>query len=574
MAYKFQLGAAKLGGAIESTGEVKGTSIDASDGNITDVADIALDTISADGNSITVSMKPSQATAFQVSASNGVYLFADTDASSLHAPKGMALDPDGFVKADSNSNNYRIFASNGSEATLAATFSSATTALAGALTLGTDLAVAHGGTGASTAAAARTNLGLVIGTDVEPHSDKLTELATMAQNTADALADLSNTDVNSINVTTLGNTEVNKVVTADAAGDVIFIGASANVTFDKSANSFEFADNAKAMFGTGDDVSIHWDGSTMKIGTDTSGAPITIGHATSSVTIGDNLTVSGDLTVQGTTTTVNSTVVEIADKNILLASGSADDSAANGGGFTIVSGDGNKTFNYVAANESLQSNQHLDVANGKAYLINGASVLNATTLGSTVVASSLTSVGTIATGVWQGTAIDDTYIGTIDNANKVALSALDIDGATDIGEDLVDADLLIVDNGAGGTNRKVAMTRIKSYIGNTGRLLSNDTTAITAAGPTNITKEFTMVDTTSNAVAVTMPDITDAVLGKVFVIKDVGNNAGTSGRAITINDSASGHQIDGAASITHESDRAAVSLIACKNGSTFFYSVY
>ena len=574
MAYKFQLGAAKLGGAIESTGEVKGTSIDASDGNITDVADIALDTISADGNSITVSMKPSQATAFQVSASNGVYLFADTDASSLHAPKGLALDPDGYVKADSNSNNYRIFASNGSEATLAATFSSATTALAGALTLGTDLAVAHGGTGASTAAAARTNLGLVIGTDVEPHSDKLTELATMAQNTADALADLSNTDVNSINVTTLGNTEVNKVVTADAAGDVIFIGASANVTFDKSANSFEFADNAKAMFGTGDDVSIHWDGSTMKIGTDTSGAPITIGHATSSVTIGDNLTVSGDLTVQGTTTTVNSTVVEIADKNILLASGSADDSAANGGGFTIVSGDGNKTFNYVAANESLQSNQHLDVANGKAYLINGASVLNATTLGSTVVASSLTSVGTIATGVWQGTAIDDTYIGTIDNANKVALSALDIDGATDIGEDLVDADLLIVDNGAGGTNRKVAMTRIKSYIGNTGRLLSNDTTAITAAGPTNITKEFTMVDTTSNAVAVTMPDITDAVLGKVFVIKDVGNNAGTSGRAITINDSASGHQIDGAASITLESDRAAVSLIACKNGSTFFYSVY
>ena len=40
-------------------------------------------------------------------------------------------------------------------------------------------------------------------------------------------------------------------------------------------------------------------------------------------------------------------------------------------------------------------------------------------------------------------------------AGTTFLTALDIDGATDIGEALVDADLFIVDNGAGGTNRKV-----------------------------------------------------------------------------------------------------------------------
>ena len=51
-----------------------------------------------------------------------------------------------------------------------------------------------------------------------------------------------------------------------------------------------------------------------------------------------------------------------------------------------------------------------------------------------------------------------------DLTGNLALSALEIDGGTDIGEDLVDADLLIVDNGAGGTNRKSTLTRVKKYI--------------------------------------------------------------------------------------------------------------
>ena len=73
------------------------------------------------------------------------------------------------------------------------------------------LAVSDGGTGATSASAARTALGLVIGTDVEPHSDKLTELATMAQNTADALADLTNTEVQILDGATLSTTELNYV---------------------------------------------------------------------------------------------------------------------------------------------------------------------------------------------------------------------------------------------------------------------------------------------------------------------------------------------------------------------------
>jgi hypothetical protein len=47
----------------------------------------------------------------------------------------------------------------------------------------------------------------------------------------------------------------------------------------------------------------------------------------------------------------------------------------------------------------------------------------------------------------------------------VAVADLDIDGATDIGADIVDADLFIIDDGAGGTNRKTAASRLKTYIG-------------------------------------------------------------------------------------------------------------
>jgi len=64
-------------------------------------------------------------------------------------------------------------------------------------------------------------------------------------------------------------------------------------------------------------------------------------------------------------------------------------------------------------------------------------------------------------------AIVDTKLATISTANKVGLAALDIDGGTDIGEAIVDADLLIIDNGAGGTNRKTAASRLKTYIGST-----------------------------------------------------------------------------------------------------------
>jgi hypothetical protein len=48
---------------------------------------------------------------------------------------------------------------------------------------------------------------------------------------------------------------------------------------------------------------------------------------------------------------------------------------------------------------------------------------------------------------------------------SIAVADLDIDGATDIGAAIVDADLLIIDDGAGGTNRKTTAARLKTYMG-------------------------------------------------------------------------------------------------------------
>ena len=61
-------------------------------------------------------------------------------------------------------------------------------------------------------------------------------------------------------------------------------------------------------------------------------------------------------------------------------------------------------------------------------------------------------------------AIADSKLATISTAGKVDIGALEIDGATDIGAALADADLFIVDDNAGGTEKKCAASRIITYV--------------------------------------------------------------------------------------------------------------
>jgi len=74
----------------------------------------------------------------------------------------------------------------------------------------------------------------------------------------------------------------------------------------------------------------------------------------------------------------------VADKNIELATGSVTDAAADGGGLTL-HGLTDHTWNWVDATDAWTSSEHINVASGKSYYINGTVVLSATSLGSGII---------------------------------------------------------------------------------------------------------------------------------------------------------------------------------------------
>jgi len=87
--------------------------------------------------------------------------------------------------------------------------------------------------------------------------------------------------------------------------------------------------------------------------------------------------------------------------------------------------------------------------------------------------------GTVSNTMLAGS-IADSKLSAISTAGKVALTALEIDGGTDIGADLTTSDLIIVDDGAGGTNRKAALSRVVTLMTAQG-FVTDDPTALAIA---------------------------------------------------------------------------------------------
>ena len=106
---------------------------------------------------------------------------------------------------------------------------------------------------------------------------------------------------------------------------------------------------------------------------DVTGTVVTTGNLSAITSVGTlaSLTVTGDLTVNGTTTTINSTTLTVDDKNIVLGDvETPTDTTADGGGITL-KGATDKTFNWLDATDSWTSSEHINLASGKSYYMNG-----------------------------------------------------------------------------------------------------------------------------------------------------------------------------------------------------------
>ena len=115
------------------------------------------------------------------------------------------------------------------------------------------------------------------------------------------------TDLNGIEMVL--DVDADTTIHADTDDQIDFkLGGSDVIAF--KTTGIHLPDNEKYVAGTGDDLQIYHDGSNsyianavgaLKVATETSGIAVTIGHSTSEVTFGDNVTVTGNLTIGGTT---------------------------------------------------------------------------------------------------------------------------------------------------------------------------------------------------------------------------------------------------------------------------------
>lgn len=133
----------------------------------------------------------------------------------------------------------------------------------------------------------------------------------------------------------------NNGVTIDSlAGISIDAGASSNLSTTSGTMTISgigatiTGTSGKALVVGNDGIELNTSSITngVKIGTLTSGVPITIGHSVSETIVGDNLTINGDLTVLGTTTSIESTLITINDNAIIVNN---SPSGISDGGFIV-----------------------------------------------------------------------------------------------------------------------------------------------------------------------------------------------------------------------------------------------
>lgn len=135
--------------------------------------------------------------------------------------------------------------------------------------------------------------------------------------------------------------------------------------------------------------------------------------------------ITGNLTVQGDTLFIETTTLQIQDKNIELSiidgAAAGDDTIADGGGVTLKSTDGDKVIAWTNSTDRWTSNKGFDLETGNDYSINNVVKLSADRLHNSVLyAEGLVRVGTLQTLDVQQTNITGSTITTTNPLNIVS----------------------------------------------------------------------------------------------------------------------------------------------------------
>lgn len=186
--------------------------------------------------------------------------------------------------------------------------------------------------------------------------------------------DTSNTMAGQLNITT----DLGLVI--GSAGQANLKVNSGNVTLSNASTDNDLILNVRKGIDQED---------AIKIQASTRSIDLYSGFRESFVNVGGDLVIEGNLTVQGSTVTINSTSLSIEDKNIELAnSDNPSDEFADGGGI-ILNAATDKTFIYkkfadedpIRSSEAWNSSEHINLAPGKEFKIGGVTVINGNSLG-------------------------------------------------------------------------------------------------------------------------------------------------------------------------------------------------